>query len=65
MTQLQLKKLFEHHGEIVKVVLPPGKPGHEKRYGFVHFKERTMAMKALQNAEKYELDGNSSWVFFF
>ncbi|CAL9203914.1 unnamed protein product [Musa hybrid cultivar] len=58
VTQEQLKKLFEHHGEITKVVLPPAKPGHEKRYGFVHFKERSMAMKALKNTEKYEIDGD-------
>ncbi|KAK3118345.1 hypothetical protein QOZ80_9BG0697630 [Eleusine coracana subsp. coracana] len=57
VTQEQLKKLFEHLGEITKVVLPPAKAGHENRYGFVHFKERSMAMKALQNMKRYELDG--------
>ncbi|GJM88062.1 hypothetical protein PR202_ga04084 [Eleusine coracana subsp. coracana] len=57
VTQEQLKKLFEHLGEITKVVLPPAKAGHENRYGFVHFKERSMAMKALQNTKRYELNG--------
>jgi len=57
VTQEQLKKLFEHVGEITKVVVPPAKSGHENRYGFVHFKERYMAMKALKNTERYELDG--------
>ncbi|THU44197.1 hypothetical protein C4D60_Mb02t04870 [Musa balbisiana] len=57
-------RLFEHHGEITKVVLPPAKPGHEKRYGFVHFKERSMAMKALKNTQKYEIDGDTSAIFF-
>nr|CAB3489021.1 unnamed protein product [Digitaria exilis] len=57
VTEVQLKKLFEHLGEITKVVLPPAKAGHENRYGFVHFKERYMAMKALKNTERYELDG--------
>ncbi|KDP34291.1 hypothetical protein JCGZ_12820 [Jatropha curcas] len=58
VTQDQLKKLFEHHGKITKVVLPPAKPGQEKnRIGFVHFAERSNAMKALKNTEKYELDG--------
>ncbi|KAK6147211.1 hypothetical protein DH2020_018123 [Rehmannia glutinosa] len=58
VTQDQLKDLFEHHGKITKVVLPPAKPGQEKsRYGFVHFAERSSAMKALKNTEKYELDG--------
>ena len=56
VTQDQLKKVFEHHGEITKVVLPPAKSGHENRFGFVHFAERSMAMKALQNTERYEID---------
>ncbi|KAK2433684.1 heterogeneous nuclear ribonucleoprotein Q [Trifolium repens] len=59
VTQEQLKKLFEHHGKITKVVLPPPKPGQEKnRIGFVHFAERSNAMKALKNTERYELEGN-------
>lgn len=59
VTQDQLKKLFEHHGKITKVVLPPAKSGQEKnRIGFVHFAERSSAMRALKNTEKYELDGN-------
>ncbi|XP_051114067.1 heterogeneous nuclear ribonucleoprotein Q [Andrographis paniculata] len=58
ITQNQLKELFEHHGKISKVVLPPAKPGQENsRYGFVHFVERSSAMKALKNTEKYEIDG--------
>ncbi|MBA0736042.1 hypothetical protein Gogos_009634, partial [Gossypium gossypioides] len=58
VTQDQLKKLFEHHGKITKVVLPPAKTGQERnRIGFVHFAERSCAMKALKNTEKYELDG--------
>ncbi|KAK3205697.1 hypothetical protein Dsin_019743 [Dipteronia sinensis] len=58
VTQDQLKKIFEHHGKITKVVLPPAKSGQEKnRIGFVHFSERSSAMKALNNTEKYELDG--------
>ncbi|KAJ1274107.1 hypothetical protein BS78_05G037300 [Paspalum vaginatum] len=57
VTQEQLKKLFEHLGEITKVVLPPAKPGHKNRYGFVHFKQQSMVMKALKNTERYELDG--------
>ncbi|XP_008662372.3 heterogeneous nuclear ribonucleoprotein Q isoform X3 [Zea mays] len=57
VTQEQLKKLFEHLGEVTKVVIPPAKAGHENRYGFVHFKERSMAMKALEDTERFELDG--------
>lgn len=62
ITQERLKGLFEHHGKITKVVIPPAKAGQEKsRFGFVHFAERSSAMKALKNTEKYEIDGN----FFF
>lgn len=57
VTDKQIKDLFERHGEIEKVVLPPPKAGHEKRYAFVHFRERASAMKALQNTERYELNG--------
>ncbi|CAL4995680.1 unnamed protein product [Urochloa decumbens] len=57
VTEEQLRNLFEHLGEITKVVLPPAKAGHKNRYGFVHFKERYMAIKALKNTERYELDG--------
>ncbi|XP_024024788.1 heterogeneous nuclear ribonucleoprotein Q isoform X1 [Morus notabilis] len=58
ITQDRLRRLFEHHGKIAKVVLPPAKLGHENsRFGFVHFEERSSAMKALKNTEKYEIDG--------
>ena len=58
ITQERLQELFEHHGKIAKVVLPAAKSGQEKsRYGFVHFTERSSAMKALKNTEKYEIDG--------
>ncbi|XP_057960853.1 heterogeneous nuclear ribonucleoprotein Q [Malania oleifera] len=60
ITQDQLRKLFEHHGKITKVVLPPAKAGQENsRFGFVHFAERSSAMKALKNTEKYEIDGQA------
>jgi len=62
VTQEQLKKLFEHLGEVTKVVLPAAKAGHENRYGFVHFKERSMAMKALKDTERYELDGEFPYL---
>lgn len=66
ITQDCLRKLFEHHGKITKVVVPPPKPGQEKsRYGFVHFVERSSAMKALKNTEKYEIDGDSLLIMFF
>lgn len=68
ITQDRLRQLFEHHGKVTKVVLPPAKAGHERsRFGFVHFAERSSAMKALKNTEKYEIDGNflSSFAFFY
>ena len=71
ITQDQLKKLFEHHGKITKIVLPPAKAGQEKnRIGFVHFAERSSTMKALQNTEKYEINGIacvsfSSFLLFY
>lgn len=58
ITQERLKALFDHHGKILKVVIPPAKPGKEdSRYGFVHYAERTSVMKALKNTERYEIDG--------
>ncbi|RVX12023.1 Heterogeneous nuclear ribonucleoprotein Q [Vitis vinifera] len=59
MTQDQLRELFGQHGKITKVVIPPAKAGQENcRFGFVHFAERSSAMKALKNTEKYEIDGH-------
>lgn len=59
VTQEQLKELFKCYGEITKVVLPPPKPGQSKReFGFIHYAERESALKAVEQAEKYELEGN-------
>ncbi|XP_068315545.1 heterogeneous nuclear ribonucleoprotein Q-like [Pyrus communis] len=55
----KLKELFQHHGEVTKVVMPPGKGGQGKRdFGFVHFAERASALKAVKDTEKYEIDGH-------
>ncbi|KAI5074337.1 hypothetical protein GOP47_0010298 [Adiantum capillus-veneris] len=57
-TQEQLWKLFEHHGEITKVMLPQSKAGQPKRdFGFIHFADRSSALKAIEKSEKYVLDG--------
>ena len=57
-TQEHLWKLFEKHGEITKVMVPPSKPGQQKRdFGFVHFAERSSALKAIEKTEKYVLEG--------
>lgn len=55
VTQEQLQRLFEHHGEVTKVVLPALKPG-QSRFGFVHFTERSSALKAVEKTEIYELE---------
>ncbi|BBG97700.1 RNA-binding family protein with RRM/RBD/RNP motifs, partial [Prunus dulcis] len=55
----KLKELFQRHGEVTKVVMPPGKGGQGKRdFGFVHFAERSSALKAVKDTEKYEIDGH-------
>lgn len=60
VTEEQLQKLFERHGEVTKVVLPAAKPGQAKRdFGFVHFADRASALKAIEKTEKYELEGLS------
>uniref|UniRef100_A0A803MXV0 RRM domain-containing protein n=1 Tax=Chenopodium quinoa TaxID=63459 RepID=A0A803MXV0_CHEQI len=58
VTQDMLKDLFGRHGKITKVVLPPAKAGQENsRFGFVHFEERSSALKSLKNTGRYELEG--------
>ncbi|WCJ22494.1 RNA-binding (RRM/RBD/RNP motifs) family protein [Euphorbia peplus] len=54
----QLKELFQHHGEVTKVVMPPGKAG-KRDFGFIHFAERSSALKAVKETEKYEIDGQT------
>uniref|UniRef100_A0A0E0B7K0 RRM domain-containing protein n=1 Tax=Oryza glumipatula TaxID=40148 RepID=A0A0E0B7K0_9ORYZ len=53
----KIKEIFEKHGEVTKVVLPPAKDGHKRDFGFVHFAERSSALKAVKGSEKYEFDG--------
>ncbi|XP_062191779.1 heterogeneous nuclear ribonucleoprotein Q [Phragmites australis] len=53
----KVKELFEKHGEVTKIVLPPAKAGHKRDFGFVHFAERSSALKAVKGSEKYEIDG--------
>lgn len=56
----QLKELFLRHGEVTKVVMPPAKDGNSKRdFGFVHFSERSGALKAVKDTEKYEINGQA------
>lgn len=59
VTSEKLKVLFERHGEVTKVVMPPSKNGQSKRdFGFIHFAERSSALKAVKGTEKYEIDGS-------
>lgn len=53
----QLKELFERHGEVKKVVMPPSKSGGKGDFGFIHFAERSSALKAVNDTEKYEING--------
>lgn len=53
----KLKELFQRHGEVTKVVMPPGKSG-KRDFGFIHYSERSSALKAVKETEKYEIDGN-------
>ncbi|KAH9731272.1 Heterogeneous nuclear ribonucleoprotein Q [Citrus sinensis] len=55
-TTEQLKELFQRHGEVTKVVTPPGKSG-KRDFGFIHYAERSSALKAIKDTEKYEIDG--------
>ncbi|XP_061353275.1 heterogeneous nuclear ribonucleoprotein Q [Gastrolobium bilobum] len=56
-TTEQLKELFNRHGEVTKVVMPPGKAGGKRDFGFIHYAERSSALKAIKDTEKYEIDG--------
>ncbi|KAI4330693.1 hypothetical protein MLD38_028953 [Melastoma candidum] len=59
-TTEQLKELFQRHGEVTKVVMPPSKTGSSKRdFGFVHYADRSSALKAVKETEKYEIDGTT------
>ncbi|PSS26248.1 Heterogeneous nuclear ribonucleoprotein like [Actinidia chinensis var. chinensis] len=53
----QVKQLFQRHGEVTKVVMPPAKSGGKRDFGFIHYAERSSALKAVKDAEKYEIDG--------
>ncbi|CAL5397587.1 unnamed protein product [Camellia sinensis] len=53
----QVKQLFQRHGEVTKVVMPPSKSGGKGDFGFVHYAERSSALKAVKDTEKHEIDG--------
>ncbi|KAK6918200.1 RNA recognition motif domain [Dillenia turbinata] len=60
----RLKELFQRHGEVTKVVMPPSRTGNNKRdFGFIHYAERASALKAIKDTEKYEIDGQVLEVF--
>ncbi|KAL3832813.1 hypothetical protein ACJIZ3_007549 [Penstemon smallii] len=56
-TTEQLKELFLPHGEVTKVVMPPARIGGKRDFGFVHYAERSSALKAVKDTEKYEING--------
>ncbi|XP_009759901.1 heterogeneous nuclear ribonucleoprotein Q isoform X1 [Nicotiana tabacum] len=53
----QLKELFQRHGDVTKVVMPPAKSGGKRDFGFVHYAERSSALKAVKDGETYEVNG--------
>ncbi|XP_055807249.1 heterogeneous nuclear ribonucleoprotein Q isoform X1 [Solanum dulcamara] len=53
----QLKELFQRHGEVTRVVMPPAKVGGKRDFGFVHYAERSSALKAVKDSETYEVNG--------
>ncbi|KAL3622318.1 nuclear ribonucleoprotein Q [Castilleja foliolosa] len=57
-TTEQLKEQFQIHGEVTKVVMPPAKSGGKRDFGFVHYAERSSALKAVKDTEKYEINGH-------
>lgn len=59
VTTEQLKELFRRHGEVTKVVMPPGKASGKRDFGFIHYAERSSALKAVKESEKYEIDGQA------
>ncbi|CAH8391744.1 unnamed protein product [Eruca vesicaria subsp. sativa] len=52
----ELKELFQRYGEVTKVVTPPRKGG-KRDFGFVHYAERSSALKAVKDSEIYEING--------
>lgn len=60
VTEEQLTEIFSKHGTVTRVMMPVPKPGQPKRdYGFVHFAERSQAMKAIAGHEKYVINGKT------
>lgn len=53
----QIKSLFQRHGEVTKVVMPPSKGGGKRNFGFVHYAGRSSALKAIKDTETYEING--------
>ncbi|KAG6420322.1 hypothetical protein SASPL_116846 [Salvia splendens] len=56
-TTEQLKEIFHQHGEVTKVVMPPAKAGGKRDFGFIHYAERSSALNAVKETEKYEING--------
>ena len=56
-TTEELKEIFQQHGEVTKVVMPPAKAGGKRDFGFIHYAERSSALKAVKETEKYEING--------
>lgn len=64
ITESRLGKLFEHHGKIIKMIIPHAKDEYQKsRYGFIHFAESSSARRALDDTKIHEIDGRSFHLY--
>lgn len=56
MTNLELEKLFEPYGDLISITIVADKvTGRSKGYGFVSFKERTSAERAILSLNGYQI----------
>lgn len=56
MTNLELEKLFEPYGDLISITIVADKvTGRSKGYGFVSFKEKTSAERAILSLNGYQI----------
>lgn len=57
-TEETLRSLFAHYGEIERVHIPRPKEGDShSKFGFIHFRDRGAASRAVEDDHKPEMDG--------
>eukprot|EP00210_Caulerpa_lentillifera_P003170 g3029.t1 len=56
VTEMKLRDMFKAYGDVEKVVLPYARDGRRHRdYGFVHYVDRSCALKAIEATEQNPL----------